>query len=588
MIKNMNLIIFILIIFNIFFKFLLLMVGIQHDFDESNKKSTSGSAVIGRETSSEAYKTWTPKDWMIKFINMRRNEEDMNSKLNSEGQTLLMCATKFADYKTMQQILNARDAQGYRLVNVDTQDDNGNTALTIATVIDDNEKMLLLLKNGADVELAKKGVSNKRKLKKLEDLYQEVFYANRDLMIAVGKEDFTQTQNLFQKNNFPMDEILEMKRIYKEINFNVKSVLENKPVNVNTKVKMSNEVIENSILLWAIAHNCKEIVKLLLKQPGIEVNIQGIKGDTALMLAVHKGYTDIVKLLLDRPIDVNIQNSEGSTALMIVIDRMLRSESLRKLYNTKELAPPDINYTMEQGKRMATTYNSYKEIVSMLLERKDIDVNLSDNEGNTVFMNVVVSRNKELIDLLFKKGALFDFVDFKNGMYDKILWMINELSLYEKTDISTYDEKYTVSQVIDILMSQEGFDINVRDDHGYTILMRMAFKGYFSAIKILLNRGADVNAQDNNGITALIFAVAEGDKEMVELFLDHGARVDILDNVGHTALEYAIHTDRVEIVKLLLKRYSLEELRFGLRTIMEVILKKTKEILDILLKYGID
>eukprot|EP00833_Pecoramyces_ruminatium_P011456 jgi/Orpsp1_1/1185488/evm.model.c7180000094036.1 len=479
----------------------------------------------------------------------------MNSKLNSEGQTLLMCATKYADYKIVQQILNTKDAQGYKLVNIDAQDDNENTALTIATVINDNGKMLLLLKNGADVELAKKEVSNKKRKKNLEDLYQEVLSANEQLVFAVQKENF----------------IFKLKIFFRKV----------------TLVWTKHWVIENSVLLWAIAHNCKEIVKLLLKQPGIDVNIQGIKGDTTLMLAVHKGYIDIVKLLLDKPIDVNIQNSKGYTALMIVTNMIGKIEFIReKSQNKSKLTLSNkFNYDEEQEKRMVETYNSYKEIANMLLEHKDIDVNLSDNNGKIVLMNVAISRDKELIDLLFKKVA---YVDFKNGMYDTILWMINELSCSGDIDINTYDEKYTVSQVIDILMSQEGFDINDRDEYGYTVLMRVAFKGYSSVVKLFLNRGPDVNAQDNDGITVLMFATNKGHREIIEMLLDQGARVDILDMVGHKALGFAICTECVEIVELLLKRYSLDELSFSIRTIMVVIFKKNKEIFDILLKYGVN
>lgn len=39
-------------------------------------------------------------------------------------------------------------------------------------------------------------------------------------------------------------------------------------------------------------------------------------GQTALMLAVSHGRTDMVRALLDRGADVNLQDDEGSTALM--------------------------------------------------------------------------------------------------------------------------------------------------------------------------------------------------------------------------------------------------------------------------------
>ena len=70
-----------------------------------------------------------------------------------------MCTTKYANCEIMQQVLNIRDAKGNRRININAKDKNGDTALSIAAKAGDDEKILLLLKNGADVELAKKKVS---------------------------------------------------------------------------------------------------------------------------------------------------------------------------------------------------------------------------------------------------------------------------------------------------------------------------------------------------------------------------------------------------------------------------------------------
>jgi len=80
---------------------------------------------------SENCKTWTLREWLTKIIGMPHNKEDFNLE-NSNGETILICAVKYANCMIIQQILNARDAQGYRLINIDAQDNNGNTALVIA------------------------------------------------------------------------------------------------------------------------------------------------------------------------------------------------------------------------------------------------------------------------------------------------------------------------------------------------------------------------------------------------------------------------------------------------------------------------
>jgi len=55
--------------------------------------------------------------------------------------------------------------------------------------------------------------------------------------------------------------------------------------------------IEHTVLMYASVYGYTEIVKLLLQKEGIDVNIQNNCGNTALILASVCGHTEIVKLL---------------------------------------------------------------------------------------------------------------------------------------------------------------------------------------------------------------------------------------------------------------------------------------------------
>lgn len=60
-----------------------------------------------------------------------------------------------------------------------------------------------------------------------------------------------------------------------------------------------------------------EIVKALLKNPYIDVNIKNINESTALIEASRDGHTEIVRELLSHPnIKINIKDQHGDTALM--------------------------------------------------------------------------------------------------------------------------------------------------------------------------------------------------------------------------------------------------------------------------------
>ncbi len=52
-----------------------------------------------------------------------------------------------------------------------------------------------------------------------------------------------------------------------------------------------------------------------------------------------------------------------------------------------------------------------------------------------------------------------------------------------------------------------GADIHVRDENGWTALMKATVSGHLDAVRFLVDRGADVNARNESGDTALTWAV---------------------------------------------------------------------------------
>ncbi|XP_030910005.1 ankyrin repeat family A protein 2 isoform X3 [Melopsittacus undulatus] len=71
-------------------------------------------------------------------------------------------------------------------------------------------------------------------------------------------------------------------------------------------------------LMWAAAHGQIAIVEFLL-QNGADPQILGKGRESALSLACSKGYTDIVKMLLDCGVDVNEYDWNGGTPLLYAV-----------------------------------------------------------------------------------------------------------------------------------------------------------------------------------------------------------------------------------------------------------------------------
>jgi len=78
----------------------------------------------------------------------------------------------------------------------------------------------------------------------------------------------------------------------------------------------------NDAIYWASYCNQKDILKILLQYyPSREsVNYTNTNGRTGLHWAAEKGFSEIVKLLLNnRYIEINVQNRKGNTPLMMAI-----------------------------------------------------------------------------------------------------------------------------------------------------------------------------------------------------------------------------------------------------------------------------
>jgi ankyrin repeat protein len=126
---------------------------------------------------------------------------------------------------------------------------------------------------------------------------------------------------------------------------------------------------------------------------------------------------------------------------------------------------------------------------------------------------------------------------------------------------------------------EDGANVNVNDDKGYTPLIIACYNRQADAAKMLIEAGAAVNAADFGGNTslmgvcfkgyheiaqlliekgaALMFATMFGRNELVRLLLDAGADAAITDHRGLTAYDLAIQQGNKEAETMLLNPKTL-------------------------------
>jgi len=245
-------------------------------------------------------------------------------------------------------------------------------------------------------------------------------------------------------------------------------------------------------LLNAVRGNYKgRIIRRLLKESYIDVNITDRFGNTLLFLAVENFNRKIVRMLLDKGANLNIQNNNGTTALMRAVEHE-DSKTVTLLLDNG--ADPDIQNKQGHTTLMwAVEHHIKPEIVQLLLDA-NANLNIQDKDGYTAL--ICATRGHDLpkmVKMLLGKGANLDMQD--NDGNTALHWAIRD----NKSEI----------------------------------------------VQILLDRGANPDIQNNSGDTPLIQAVSaiHDNSEIVKLLLNKGANLNIKGSkrygMRYTALELA-------------------------------------------------
>ena len=235
-----------------------------------------------------------------------------------------------------------------------------------------------------------------------------------------------------------------------------------------------------------------------------EFSINPAKGKT-FTVAVFRGSTDVVRLLLEHGADVNTYDEV-----------------------THGLSPLP----------QAILQNANTDVVRTLIEF-GADINRRSRNGNTGFMHLIANAvlpYNELLPLVEKVEDL-----------DERYFLTGETFLHLVRGRENDEHKVPL---LDKFL-QAGIPVNRIDFEGDTLLHNMASVASLDSISFLLKSGADIHAKNNSGETVLHTLAKHSHypdfAHCLKCIIEAGAEVNVVDSLERTALHHAAAGDETTV-----------------------------------------
>ena len=138
-------------------------------------------------------------------------------------------------------------------------------------------------------------------------------------------------------------------------------------------------------------------------------------------------------------------------------------------------------------------------------------------------------------------------------------------------------------------MIEQGVNMNVFDDTGYSPLHYACGFDYHDLVKLLLNNGVDINIKNSARVTPVMTACQNRRHDIIILLLNNGADVHNKDNHDTTLMHLVCFNGYIDIMKILLEKgvdVNLEDSYGRTPLNYSMCVRDNFDIVDALLKNG--
>ena len=539
----------------------------------------------------------------VKIDELLMNGVDINGQTNgshNDGQTIIMTLLQNvqSQYKSND---NNKEAVTLLLfssaiININIQNDRGNSALFYSLGIDNNSITRMFLELGADVNIkniyghtplinAVKDIKDIQLVKLLIDTGADVNIIDETGITALGysvssKEDnnsiaitdlllksgakvnrestqaTTALMRAAKSNNFNSVKLL----LITGANINATNAANKTAINFATQPDVVQLLIDRGAdysIIDAVKIGSINKVNDFIKINGIDVNDKNL-----LATAIYYNHIDIVKLLIDQGLLINL----------IPLAAKYKNIEIVKLLINKGM---DVNEPYQRTKSTITTalieaamVNGNIDVVKVLIDT-GADINAVESYLNkTALLMAIEYSDNETIELLIKYKADINHIDNEGNAPIDIATRLNKTDIVNllikngaPNDLARAI-KYGVTDQVEYLLSKSK-NIDALDSNGDTALALAIKENNVNLVKMIINKGANINIISfinnySDEYSPLMIASKNGNKEIVNLLIKNGANVNLLNSSSMSALmtttydRHLITPEQIEVMKILI------------------------------------
>lgn len=297
--------------------------------------------------------------------------------------------------------------------------------------------------------------------------------------------------------------------------------------NGSTAFLWTLEEKEDGKLLWALINGLPDLAKELITNPSsVEILKASINACalyvTPLIIAIIRGYTEIIELLIAHGADIHARTSSPHrTVLMYAAIDDKRIKMAQPAADRTNIVRALILAGADTTPLFTTSF--------------DHSMSIPDCVQETI--RTAVQERKEIIRTTIAHAATK-----KNSLSQQEIDNLNSMLLHAVAG----NDQNTVAQILELDVA----NVDTKDTSGNTLLIIATMNKNIPIARLLLNQKANVNARmhsayptDIEHATPLIIATYSLYQfpQMVALLLEHGADINAKYACGKTALYLAAH-----------------------------------------------